>query len=313
MLDVLLLVVPVVAIVLIGFVSIRFGYINQTINDGLSKFVFTVAFPALLFRNLAAADIAGNADFIWRVLTAYYLGALAMLLLGIVVAKFALKVGQAEQSIFAVGSSHSNTILLGAPAILIVMANRFVLPLLLIVGLHALLMAILLTIVARVRAGKAGEIPKAIGQSFISQAKNPIFIALVAGVLYSVFGLPGLSSELNTILRYLGNATVPLGLFCMGGMMVRYKFSGRVPEAAAISALKLVVHPLIVWIFAGAVLGLNNWAWVAALLAAMPVGFGMHNMAGRSPDGAAAASSAIVVSTVLSVVAVVVILYIRSG
>ena len=309
MLDAILIVVPVVAIVLIGFVSVRFEFIGQAVSDGLSKFVFAVALPALLFRNLALSDIVGNLDFIWRVLTGYYVGALAVLLLGIVVAKYAFRMGQAEQNILAVGASHSNTVLLGVPAVLIVMANQFVMPLLLIVGLHGLMMAILLTIIARVRARKAGDIPKAIGQNFLAQAKNPIFIALVAGILYSVFGLPAFYSEINTVLRYLGNAAVPLALFSLGGMMVRYKFSGHAPEAAAVSALKLVAHPFIVWVLAGPLLGLNNWALVAALVAAMPAGFGMHNMASRSERGGATASSTIVISTVLSAVAVVVVLY----
>jgi predicted permease len=308
------LMLPVVIIVGLGYTAVRFDFVSQAANEGITRFVFAIALPALMFRNLAISDIAGNMQFIWKLLTGYYGGAFAVMLLGIIIARMAFGKGRAEQHIIAVGASHSNLILLGVPAVLLLLGNPSgtVTPLLLVVGLHGLIMAILLTVVSRVRAGKSGELPNAIWQTIVNQAKNPIFIALVAGVLYSVFDLPDLPATANRILRILGNAVLPASLFGLGGMMVRYRFAGQMPEAAAVTALKLVAHPLIVWFIAGPlVLGLNNWAWVAAMLAAMPVGFNMHNMASRSQQGAALASTATALSTLLSVVTVAVLLYYR--
>jgi len=307
------LILPVVFIVGLGYAAVRFDFVSQAANEGITRFVFAVALPALIFRNLAISNVEGNLQFVWKILTGYYGGSLAVMLLGIVVAKFVFKKGRAEQHILAVGSSHANVILLGVPAVLILMGNRWAMPLLLIVGLHGMIMAILLTLVSRIRASQAGELPKAIWQTVLNQAKNPIFIALVAGILYSVFELPKLPGTANTILRILGDAVLPASLFGLGGMMVRYRFAGQMPEAAAVSALKLVAHPLIVFLIANQVLGLNNWAWVAAMLAAMPVGFNMHNMASRSQQGAALASTATALSTVLAVVTVIALLYYRNG
>ncbi len=307
-------ILPVVVIVGLGYAAVRFDFVSQAANEGITRFVFAIALPALIFRNIAISDVAGNAQFIWKLLLGYYGGALAVMLLGIAVAKFAFNKGRAEQHILAVGASHANVILLGVPAVLLLMGNRWALPLLLIVGLHGLIMAILLTAVSRIRAGQAGELPGAIWQTLLNQAKNPIFIALVAGVLYSVFDLPRLPNTANDVLRILGNAVLPASLFGLGGMMVRYRFAGQMPEAFAVSALKLAAHPLIVWFLAGPmVLGLNNWAWVAAMLAAMPVGFNMHNMASRSQQGSALASSSTTLSTLVAVVTVIAFLHFRSG
>ncbi|UCH73752.1 MAG: AEC family transporter [Rhodospirillales bacterium] len=304
---------PVMIIVGLGYAAVRFDFVSQAANEGVTRFVFAVALPALIFRNLAISDIPGNLQFIWKLLLGYYGGALLVMLLGIVVAKFAFAKERAEQHIFAVGASHANVILLGVPAVLLLLGTRWVTPLLLIIGLHGLIMAILLTLVSRIRAGRAGELPGAIWQTLLSQAKNPIFIALVAGVLYSAIDPGQLPGTVNSILRILGNAVLPAALFGLGGMMVRYRFAGQMPEAAAVSALKLVAHPLIVWFIAGPLLGLNNWAWVAALLAAMPVGFNMHNMASRSQQGAALASSSTALSTVIAVATVFALLYFRGG
>ncbi len=304
------LVLPVIIIVGLGYGSVRSGFVSQAANEGITRFVFAVALPALMFRNLAISNIAGNTQFIWKLLLGYYGGALAVMLLGIFIAKFGFGKGRAEQHILAVGASHSNVILLGVPAVLLLMGTGFVTPLLVIVGLHGLIMAILLTMVSRVRAGQAGELPGAIWQTFLNQAKNPIFIALVAGVLYSVFDAPKLPDVVNSVLRILGNAVLPASLFGLGGMMVRYNFAGQMPEAFAVSALKLAAMPVIVWALTGPmVLGLNKWAWVAAMLAAMPVGFNMHNMASRSQGGTSLASTATVLSTLLAVGTVMAFLY----
>ena len=307
-------ILPVVVIVGLGYAAVRFDFVSQAANEGITRFVFAVALPALIFRTLAISNVEGNLQFIWKILAGYYGGALAVMLLGIVVAKFVFNKGRAEQHILAVGASHSNLILLGVPAVLVLLGDRYAMPLLLVVGLHGMVMAILLTLVSRVRGGKAGELPLAIWQTIVNQAKNPIFIALVAGVLYSVFDPARLSGTwANTVLTILGNAVLPASLFGLGGMMVRYRFAGQMPEAAAVSALKLVAHPLIVFLIANQALGLNNWAWVAAMLAAMPVGFNMHNMASRSQQGATLASTATALSTALAVVTVIAFLYYRSS
>lgn len=307
---ILLDILPLAAVAIIGYFAVRFDYVSAAANDGISKFVFVVTLPALIFHTLAVRDVLGNQAFIWKVLGSYYGGALAVLILGIVVAQLILKTGKAEQNILAVGASHSNMILLGVP-LAILLVKKVIMPVAVIVGLHGMLMAILLTATLRIRAGKAGEVPSAVWGVIVNQAKNPIFIALVAGIAYSAFGGPRLQADVNSTLEMLGNATYPAALFALGGMMVRYKFSGNGAEAAVVTALKLVAFPVIVYLLANKVFGLNSWAWAAAMLAAMPVGFNMHNMASRSPKGTAIASSAILVSTILAVASAAAVLYFR--
>ena len=309
---ILLDILPLAVIAVIGYLAIRFDYVSQAANDGISKFVFVVAIPALIFRNMANSSLADNLGFVWKVLAGYYIGALAVLILAILVGRFLLKAGKADQNILAVGASHSNMVLLGVPVILLLLGREYIMPVALIVGLHGMLMAILLTAVLRVRSGKAGELPSAIWGVIVNQAKNPIFIALVAGIIYDVVGAPRLPAPVNSILLTLGSATYPCALFALGGMMVRYKFGGHGLETATVLALKLVAFPVIVYLLASVVFGLNQWAWVAAMLAAMPVGFNMHNMASRSQNGAAAANSAILLSTILAIVSAAAVLYLRN-
>jgi predicted permease len=314
--NIILLVLPLAVIVGLGYLTTRYNYISSAAIDGISRYVFAIALPALIFRNLANGNLLNNTGPAGLILLSYFVGALAVLILGLVVGKYLFKSGQAEQSIIAVGASHSNMVLLGVPAVLMLLGAKNVGPLVLIVGLHGMLMAVLLTVVTRVRGGKAGEIPSAAWQAVVSQAKNPIFIALVLGIVYDVGGsmidAPRLPDIVNSILRILSSALYPCSLFALGGMLVRYKFGGQIQEAAAVSALKLAAHPLIVWVLAKPLLGLSNsWTWVAVMLALMPVGFNMHNLASRSKKATGMAETAIVISTVLSLAAVIVLLSVK--
>lgn len=308
---ILINILPLAAIAAIGYLAVRFDYVSQAANDGISKFVFVIALPALIFLNLANGDIIARSNIAWKILAGYYLGALAVLIVTMVVGHFLLKAGKAEQNILAVGASHSNMVLLGVPAVLLLVGNSQIIMLgvALVVGLHGMLMAVLLTSVLRIRSGKAGELPSAIWGVVVNQAKNPIFIALAAGILYDLLPIPKLPGEANEILGLLGNATYPCALFALGGMMVRYKFAGHGAEAIAVTALKLAAFPVIVYLLTNGIFGLKLWALVAAMLAAMPVGFNMHNMASRSPSGAATANTAILLSTILSIVSVAALLH----
>jgi len=314
--SIILSILPVAIIVGIGSLAARFNYVSSSAIDGISRYVFVIALPALIFRNMANGGLPESLGSVWMILLSYFGGALAVLLLGIAIAKYVLKSGQAEQNFIAVGASHSNMVLLGVPAVLMILGTNLVAPLMLVVGLHGILMAVLLTVVVRIRAGKAGEAPLAAWQAALGQAKNPVFIALALGLLYDLAGdmvdAPRLPELVNSILRTLSSALYPCSLFALGGMMVRYKLGGQMKEAGAVVALKLAVHPLIVWVLAKPVLGLQaSWVWVAVMLALMPVGFNMHNLASRSKTAAGMADSAILLSTVLSLLAVAVMLYVK--
>lgn len=314
--SIILSVLPVAIIVALGYLATRFEYISSSAIDGISRYVFAIALPALIFRNMANDGLPDHPGPIWQILLSYFAGALAVLMLGILVSRYVLKSGTAEQNIIAVGASHSNLVLLGVPAVLMILGLNNVGPLVLVVGLHGVLMAVLLTFVVRIRAGKAAEAPLAAWQAAIGQARNPIFIALVLGILYDIAGnlidVPRLPDIVNSILRTLSSALYPCSLFALGGMMVRYKLEAQAKEAAAVSALKLAAHPIIVWILAKPLLGLpDSWVWVAVMLALMPVGFNMHNLANRSKNAVGLANSAILMSTVLSLAAVVAMLYMK--
>ena len=93
------LLLPVVAVVALGYLTVRFGYLGQAAADGLSRFVVAVAVPAFLFRTLVRADLPADVGKVWGLLLSYYLGTIAVYLIGVAVARYAFRGGSAERGV----------------------------------------------------------------------------------------------------------------------------------------------------------------------------------------------------------------------
>lgn len=314
MMNSVIYVAPVIAIVLIGFLSIRFKLLSADVADSLAAFVFNIALPLFIFRSVVRWGIPKDLTNYWELLASYYAGALIILLIAMLISRYAFEGTQAEQSMFGVGASHSNILMLGFPVALYILGNKMTLPILILVATHGVVMAVMLGVVLRIRMGKGGEVFTAIGQTLLDHLKNPVLIALIAGILYVVLGGPKMPKEVDSVLRLLGRAAVPCALFAMGGMLVRYKIHGNLAPAVAVSAIKLAAFPAIVYALAKPVFGLPmSWVWVAVVLAAMPTSFNMHKLMKRSQRGSEASSTSIMLSSILSAVGVIVLVYLMQN
>jgi predicted permease len=108
----------------------------------------------------------------------------------------------------------------------------------------------------------------------------------------------------------MAGAAVPCALFSVGASLRAYRIAGALKPAAMIVALKLVVHPLAVWVLATLVFDVPPlWAKVVILLAALPVGVNVYVFATRYDAGQAESAAAILISSILSVVTLPIILY----
>ncbi len=103
----------------------------------------------------------------------------------------------------------------------------------------------------------------------------------------------------------LAGAAIPAALFALGAGQAGYRIAGSPREMAAMSAIKLVLHPAAVWLLASAVPGLAaETIGVATLAAAMPVGVNVYLLGRQYDCYVAGAGSAMIVSTLASVATV---------
>ncbi len=303
-------VVPLLAVAVTGFGTVRFNYVAQSVTEGLSRFVIAVAIPIFVFRYSFenGRTLEQHLGFAWPMLTIYFGGALGAMVCGLLVARSAA--GGASPNLVAAGASHSNVMHLGLPAVVLLLAEGYRVPLVIILGTHGLLMAVIANAVNDVRNNNTGQILQSIGRVLSKQIRNPILIALILGLVLKEVGF-SMPAQLGQVVYLISDATAPCALFALGGLLARYNFGGNMQTAVVTTALKLAVHPLIVWALGTYVLTVRStWMWLAVLLAAMPTALGLGNSQGNDSSGNAG-GAIVLVSTILSVVSIAAVMYYR--
>src|SRR3546814_15869374 len=115
------------------------------------------------------------------------------------------------------------------------------------------------------------------------------------------------SSDL--FLDLLAGAAAPAALFSLGASLVEFRIRGALRQSLSVVALKLVVHPLLVWLLAAFVLRLPPlWVDIAVLCAPLPSGVYVFLLAQRHGVYVQRSATAVLVPTAASIVTLSVLL-----
>ena len=301
------IIVPVFGLVGVGYLAGRLGLFDQARVRGLSSFAFSFAIPALLFRSMAQMELAGSVA--WPFLLSYYIAAVSTFALGTLASVWLFRRGLAEAGIGGMCSSYSNVVLLGIPLLLTAFGDRASLPVFLLVAFHSALMFPLVTVVVEIGRGQGErlrQIPVATARGLV---RNPILWGLGLGLLWNAGGWP-LPQTLESLLKTLGQAAVPVALFAMGASLVGYRM-GRLPlEPLTLSAFKLLAMPALVFLLAGRVFALDPlWLEVAVVMAALPAGVNVYVLGQQYDANGEGAAAAVLLSTALSLASVSALLF----
>jgi predicted permease len=172
-------------------------------------------------------------------------------------------------------------------------------PLFLLIAVHLPVTMTLGTLLAEGRNTSVGKILRRL-------ATHPIIIGILAGSACRPFAaaIPG---PLWQVFDLLGSAAVPCSLVGMGIALRRYGMEAGWQLPGLISALKLGLHPFIVFILTTQVFEMPRaWAGVAVLFAACPSGINAYLFAERYGEGVAIASTSIALSTALALGTIVI-------
>src|SRR6266446_9558068 len=97
---------PLFLLVLVGYALTRWGRWPKPVADALTRFVFSVAIPALLFRMMS--DLSRLPPVDARLLVAYFGACLVVFLLGRLIAARLFRMDGVAQSVFALGGIFAN-------------------------------------------------------------------------------------------------------------------------------------------------------------------------------------------------------------
>jgi hypothetical protein len=265
----------------------------------LGNAAFMIFVPALLFRTAARLELAALP---WRTLAAYFVPALALMLVVYAVARMrSHRVAPARGAVRAISTVYGNAVQVGIPMAAALFGESGLGLHLTIVSLHGLVMLTVLTaLVEHDVAGARGQRSRSdVWRTMVRNiVVHPVVLPLLVGLLFNAAGLQ-LPELLDQLLQVLGSAVVPVCLVLIGLSLQHYGLGGPVRAAIGLSAIKLIVMPACVWPVAQGVFGLSGQPLaVVVMMAALPVGSNALIFAQRYRSDEAEATAAIVISTV---------------
>ncbi|MFC7052338.1 AEC family transporter [Hansschlegelia quercus] len=301
MTGLLAIVLPTFGLIGLGYVAGRLRLLGERAGDGLSDYVFLIAVPSLIFRTLS--DGRPLSEDPWGYWIAYFGGVAVAWSMAMFAARRLLGRDAREAAVHGFSAAQSNTVLVGVPLILNVYGDAGAAPLFLLLAIHLPIMMSVATLL--IETAEGGGVSLAVARRLLTTiATHPIVLALLAGLAAQRFDLQP-TGALRSVVDQLAATASPCALVAMGLALKRFGFMSDLKAVMTISALKLIVHPLVVWILAFHALDVPPvWAGVAVLFAAMPSGINAYLVAARYRVAEATASAAVAVSTALSVVSV---------
>ncbi len=301
MLQVLETVLPVFLVIGAGYGAVRAGLFADAGVDGLLAFTVRFSVPTLLFVNMYKLEFAQA--FNWPMILSFYLGAFACFALGIVFARLAGR-RPGESVAIGFGAFFSNTLLIGLPIVTRAYGEPALAPMFGVIAFHApVLYTVGVIVMEMSRQGGEGA-AAALARAGRSLARNGLMIGIMSGLALNLLdvGLPGPVVEAADL---LADAALPAALFGIGAALTRYKLQAEISTALVVSALSLVVHPLLAYFASAHLFGLDPlFVRVATVTAAMPAGMNVYVFAAMYRRAEGVAASVVLLSTALGVLTI---------
>ena len=299
-------VIPVFGIILTGYLAGRLEVLGPESAAALTRFVYYFAIPAALFVFSARAPI--DKAFNWQFIAAFLGGSISTLLIALIVGRVWFRHDVATLSVVGFTAVFGNVIGMGLPLLLTAYGPDGALPPIVVALAFSVLF--ISSVIAMLEATRASEpsAPHVASQLAGTLLRNPVVIAPVLGIFYSMTALP-IPKAVSNYLDLMAAAVGPAALFAVGLSLVGRKIMGNFGEVIWLAVLKAVVNPIVTFVLVTYVFVMEPlWSQAAVILSAMPVGTNPYVIAQQYNVHVEIVSPSIVVSTVMSVATVFVVL-----
>lgn len=280
-------------LIFIGMAVGRLGILGPTAQDALTRYVYWLAAPSVLYTTVAGSDpheVLGV-----RVLVEAF-SALGAVAISVLISRLLLKATPVETTVGAMAASVSNAAYIGlAMSTYVLGSPTHVIPVLIFqVGLLTPTFFVLTDLVASSTRPTWKSTAKLI-------VTNPILLGSGLGFVSSISGLH-LPGPIKEAVGALGSSAVPAILVAFGIGLLKSGLSGFKPYAAKIASsttIKLVIQPLLAFIAARFIFGLGDFeVFAATAMAALPAAQNVYIAAYRAGAGQELANGVVIASTI---------------
>jgi malonate transporter len=308
MVSTILVILPIFALILAGYLCRKLGVLGPRSSPELNRFVVYLALPALLFDIMA--HTTEQQIYQPAFVAVFGLGCLTVFA-ATVILRWRGTRHLADASIDGLNAAYANTGFIGFPLGLLVFGRD---------SLSAVTIAAILTVcvlfaiaIILIESGLQAERRPAhlllkVGRSL---SRNPLLVAPILGALFAASSAT-MPSSVETFFKLLGGAASPCALVALGLFIAEKRDSSATQGQSSwlLVGLKLIVHPAVTWVLAFKVFSLPaTLGHLAVVLAALPTGTGPFMLAEFYEREAVVTSRAILVSTIGSVFTLTLYLY----
>ena len=232
---------PLFFVMLLGYILHRTGFLSDEFVAGANKFVFYVALPVQLFRDLGSTDVRATFD------GAYVLFCFVVTLVNILVVWALAKVFLKNKSLvgeFVQVCYRSSAAILGSAFLQSIYGNASMSSLMILgsVPLYNVFAVVILTLEGP--GAQAGSMGQKLKKSVKGILTNPTLLGIAAGFAWSLLRLP-MPTMLNKTLGSVAGLTSPLALLAIGAGFKGRKALGYLKPTTVATLVKLMVLPAV--------------------------------------------------------------------
>lgn len=246
MIEIVNIVLPVFMVIGLGYLLGAIGWMGPAASSWLSKLVFYVAGPILLFRSAALTPLSKAID-----PAAMASIAAVTAITACVVYLLCFRSTPSRRGVLAQGSMRSNMVFVGLPVIENAFGPGVLGPAAVLVGFMVPVYNLLAVLVLAL-PHHAGN-PEARGvwkKAMLDVLRNPLILSTLAGVLFSALSVP-IPTSIDRSLDLVARMALPAALLSVGASMDLGRVRTEILPTAVISVIKLVVYPSAIYFSLG--------------------------------------------------------------
>jgi hypothetical protein len=305
MTGIFLALLPVFAVILVGFGLKRFRVIVEDQWLALDRLCYFVLFPAIIFKEIAAADFSHVP--VMQMAIAMILAVIAMFALLLAFHRWlmaSLKLDGAQFTSLVQGAARWHTFI--AFAIVPLQFGPEALPL---AAVSAAAMTPLLNVLCVIVMSRFVQEARLVGKTLASSIiRNPFVFSSLGGVAWQLIGLP-LPVLGQQVLDMVGRGALGLALLTVGAGLRLGEAMSAWPPLVTAAALKLLVMPVLMAVML-LLMGVTGDPFAVALLcAAVPTGSGAYVLARQMGGDAPMMANILTLQVIAAAVTIPLVLY----
>jgi hypothetical protein len=246
LIEIVNIVLPVFLVIGLGYVLGAVGWMGPAASSWLSKLVFYVAGPILLFRSAALTPLSKALD-----LAAMGSIAVVTVLTACAVYLACFRSAPSKRGVLAQGAMRSNMVFVGLPVIDIAFGPGVLGPAAVLVGFMVPVYNFLAVLVLALPHHAENPGDRALWKkATLDVLMNPLILGSMSGVLFSALNLP-IPTSIDRSLDLVARMALPAALLSVGASMDLGQVRTEILPTAVISFIKLVVYPAAIYVCLG--------------------------------------------------------------